>query len=340
MILKVINVRQKTSAGGARYDSAFKYRTDVDRYGFSAYLAERLGYVRIPRAFCWWQHGWWWFPIDHQDHMGTNYEDIVGRRIVVATNKQRLDLEKLGFKGVIAGGLPFGYILNETRNYEIENNPKRTIVILPKSQSYMMVRRSFVEMLEYVSDNISLKNDSVLMVYKSDLARNEVQAMLSKHNLPVIIGSDVNNPTDLVRTRDVLSSFERCVSNTWGSHVLYTCALGLDFSLQGPFDRRDMQYFMSDKSNINKSRRYMEYIEWVNSEEYLRQRFPFMFSPKHNIDYMYWAINELGCEFIMEDEALKSVLGWGIGSLPKNIVDVLMQKIRKIRRLSLSRISS
>ena len=51
------------------------YVNEIDRYGFSSYLRERLSIHLKVRAFCNWMNGWYWWDDINVNDFGYNKED-------------------------------------------------------------------------------------------------------------------------------------------------------------------------------------------------------------------------------------------------------------------------
>ena len=275
-----------------------RIRNEVDRFGFSYILSNQMHLGKTPKSHCRWVHGWKWFDIKREKDVGVNIDDK--KTPIVVPNRQMYNFFiNKGFENTIIGGLPFAYVKRKS----IKKIKNSVIIILPKSQYYTNINKSFFTYIEYINKNLDLFGQNPFFcIFGSDADRPDLINFFNKKKLNYIIGARYNDRNALYRMHDIFSQFEYCASSTLGSHIVYASLMGVKCSIIGPYSRplNNLDVFLDD----------------VCSENYAKDKFSWLF--KKNVFEgelkKNWAQNECGCNNLLEDEILKKTLGWTFGT--------------------------
>jgi hypothetical protein len=285
-------------------------RNTLDRYGFSHVLAQIVGLRFPPRAFCAWTHGWYWWDDVIQ------IEDLVGGRglpletkLVTAHLYEYHTLIEHGYENVHLGGLPFAYVQPQN----IKRNDNALVAFIGKSAE---VERQNVLDLIYLDYLESIRADfehiyvSIAQFDRSEHIRNQV----TKRGLNVILGASPTDVRSLIRTRIALEYCKYVSTNTFGSHIAYALSTGSTLSVFTPLYRYDVNKYLNTKHEYTKS--YAERMEYVYSEEYLKLRWPSLFSshPKNGYTNMNLGMEYIGKESVVAEEDIMKLVGWDFNS--------------------------
>ena len=282
-------------------------RNEVDRFGFSSILANKLNKKKVPRALCNWTHGWRWWEIDNQADIIHGSVRRMRNTVCVVTNTQQKNfLCSLGYKKVYVGGLPFAYV----EKPKINRIQGATIVMMPKSQAENDIHSSFFKYVDFIRSNKQKFGDFVLCIFGGDAKRNEIVSYLNKYKLPYIIGATSNDRNGMRRMATIFSIFENCLSGTIGSHFIYAGLMGAKCGIIGPF------YSPMSKGNVYNNNSI--YCTELYSKKHYNWLFINSYCEAKNIED--WAKKESGTDFILKNEDLKSVLGWSFFGLVKHLL--------------------
>lgn len=314
-----------------------KYYNEVDRFGFSSILNYKINKrFEWRRSFCSWVHGWKWFNVDSPLQLGFNeyaYKSLVGRRknAVVGNQTQKELLESYGFKNVVIGGIPSVYLRDvvvpgmQRNRYHDKGIERDTVVILPKCQSQAPDRASLKSLVEYVNDDRGLRERCILCVYAQDIARESIQEIISKQELPFIIGAHPYDQYSLVRTHQLFLTFNYYITNTIGTHIPQLASMGKSVSfIDEIYDERseaDLEPLFKGVMDKEDLRSLFERQCYVHSKEYLRSRLSFLSDPEFwRNEAIVWGQKEMGVQNVLSNDQLCSVLGWTLTEAAKQLI--------------------
>ena len=200
-------------------------RNSCDRFGFSHLIAGFFGYSYVPRCFCIWDHGWWFYNGLENYYIGYDRKKI----IVVASQRDKIELERMKFENVVAAGLPFSYVPPQ-RITPIENS--LLVFIQHSTESYSHHDTSFDGYLDYLK---SIDNDYdyiCISLFYNDYFSEKKDKVIQNGFIP-ISGARADDKYSLIRIRRLLECFQTVTSNTMGSHIAYALHVGCRVSLTG-----------------------------------------------------------------------------------------------------------
>lgn len=244
-----------------------------DRYGFNYFLATEVGLdIRFRRSFCDWIHGWiWWDELaQHEDYFGpVNYRRSM--RLIVSSLRQKGVLESAGYSNVLVGGLPFSYY----PRLGLER-VAGSVLAFPKHGAESVSRRSDSRFIDYLVD---LKSQGICVsvcIFGVDWNEAVIERYTSA-GLNPIFGAHPRDINALLRVGALLEMHEYSVSEEMGSQVGYAVLAG---NIPKIFDgiignKRDLDSYRV--SDIPYSEQYLERLEWVSSDDYLRAKYPELF---------------------------------------------------------------
>lgn len=301
----------------------FTPRCELDYYGFSQHLSQKLNLRRTPfPLIADWKHGWlpsYSLKYVEQIAQGGDKKD----HVVVSTMLQKQILQRNGFSHVTVGGLPYCYI-PKLANEKIQNS----LLIIP---CHTLKHVGFSSDLKLFFENAStiakdFEHVAVLEHQDSDFS-------LYKKEFPqlyFIKGASALDKNSLLRMKMIFSSFENIITNGIGSHLIYANIEYCKTSIITPY------YHQSSESLINhpwyqKNSHLLEQHEIYN-ELNTKKNLPFLFTPiQIQKNYYKWAIDESGALEVMDNKLLIRTLGWtGIKMLsrfflyPKSLIKNLI----------------
>ena len=284
----------------------FIIKSGVDRYGFSHVLARYCNYIVTPRSFANWIHGW----IYEDD---PTVEDLMCSglprdvRVIVRNERERLALIGDGFRDVIVGGLPFGYVKQQHRN-RINNS---LIAYPPHSTEAERMVTSQVEYLDYL-ESLKADFDSVFVSIGFHDLGSEMHRAATSRGIHVVQGARPDDANSLLRVRAILDSFEYVTSNVFGSHVLYALFAESAFSFCGPIFSLYAPELLHNASCEHWSRNYIEKQLWVLSKSFLVAKFSrFLCShPSLGVKDKVFADDQIGFFNQLTPSQVVRNLGW------------------------------
>jgi len=86
-------------------------RNNLERYGFTYVLKEKWGKLYLPRSFCEWVHGWYWWQEDLQigDLIYERDKLPLSQWLLVTNEVEQKLAHDGGIKNVVPAGLPLLY---------------------------------------------------------------------------------------------------------------------------------------------------------------------------------------------------------------------------------------
>lgn len=281
-------------------------RSQVDRYGFSRVLANRMRLMYTPRSFANWVHGWVWWS-DHTPESQGCSKLHKKTKIIVTNEFERLAFNNEGFVNVVSGGLPFAYI-----NQQHTHRNNHALLAFPSHSAE--VERMSSDLSDYFNYLESIKKDfdGIYVSIHSLDWNGPIQTAALKRGLNVIKGANPSDANGLLRVRSILDGFLQVTSNAMGSHILYALYSGCNFSFCGPFYSHDESVFLSKGNPHGHTMKYIEKLMMYFSEPYVRANFrKFFFShPRLGVSDQEFATIEIGLKHILNNQQLLDALGW------------------------------
>jgi len=176
--------------------------------------------------------------------------------------------------------------------------------------------------LEFIKYIHSIKNDftkAVVCIFPSNLDTPELIDLCEKYKLEVVIGASPFDKNALTRMAMLFSQFEYCISNWFGSHVVYSNIMGAKCCIVDPF----LEVKAPGRSD-----------SWHlgHSESYLRVEYPWLFLNNYKlaINNKEWAVEISGCKSKLGKEELINVLGWSFIGQINGMTRASLRRIYKI----------
>jgi hypothetical protein len=306
-----------------------KIRNEVDRFGFSYFLAKKYNLSKTPRSFACFLHGWIWRKDLRLDDFSYSYIPLK-TPIIVANSWQANFLKNSGFSTVVEGGLPFSYI-PKSKNIK---NIGSLLIMPPHSIKYYGIPYDFyINLIDYIQ-SIKHKYTEVYFCLHADDAKDEkIKELLQKRELKFIIGASASDANSLFRMRCIFDYFDYVTTIVMGSHILYAAFCGCKVSIL-----KDHFFYYPDNAldhehTMSKIIDYKERtLDLYNNKEKLMDQFPWLFvqHPSEAADMKKWAQTEIGVDNILEKEKLFMLLGWGLKGKSKAIIRIGLNKILKM----------
>jgi hypothetical protein len=281
-------------------------RSQVDRYGFSRVLANRLQLIHTPRSFANWVHGWAWWDEHSSESQG--FSKLRKKTKIIVTNEcERQAFNNEGFVNVVSGGLPFAYI-----NQQHTHRNNHALLAFPSHSAEVESMSS--DLSDYLNYLESIKKDFdgiYVSIYSLDW-NGPIHTAALKRGLNVIKGANPSDANGLLRVRSILDGFLQVTSNSIGSHMLYALYSGCNFSFCGPFYSHEESVFLSKGNPHGHTPQYIEKFMMYSSEPYVRANFgKFFFShPRLGVADQEFATIEIGVKHILNNQQLLDTLGW------------------------------
>jgi len=281
-------------------------KNSMDRYGFSYLLADYLEMSKPKRSFCDWVHGWvWWEDLmEPQDFLGAC--DIPADvSIVVGTNNQRkLILDRKYKNDVYLGGLPYAYC----PEFNIPKCQNVLLSILPHSadaQHYDVLDEHYLDYLHSIKDDWESIFVSIFYLDERENLINEIQ----RRGLKVIIGANPSDRYSMLRTKLMFTLADSVNSNVMGSHIAYALANNCKVSLVN--DLHSFDPSITSKGNPHLHQNDVDRFLYVNSFEYLQEKFKYLFvDPSQGVRNEELGKEYIGFENLLEFKELKKAIGW------------------------------
>jgi hypothetical protein len=289
-------------------EQPFVYRNSPDRFGFSWILASILKKRYPARAFCDWLHGWvWWEEL-------MKAEDLVGPRgahrnmsVVVGNLAELKLLTEEGYRNLTVGGLPFAYV-NHQQTPRCEHSLLAFIGKSAEGERFNVLDTNYLDFLESQTGEFEHIYVSIATFDRSDNIIREVK----RRSLTPVPGANPTDKRSLLRTRIALEHCKYVSSNTFGSHIAYALSAGCNVSIFTPLFRYSKDAWLL--SQHGHSRDYVDRMENVFSEPYLRKKWPSLFRdiPKNGYCDISEGLRSIGSDSRLNSIELTKVLGWDL----------------------------
>lgn len=281
-------------------------RNSMDRYGFSYLLANQLGMNSPRKGLCDWVHGWvWWEDIMGPKDILSNYIVPKDVAIVVATENQKQVILNHGYKNsLFVGGLPYAYC----PDLDVPKCQNVLLAILPHSgasQYYDVFDKHYLDYLCAIKDDWESIFVSIYYLDENERLINEIE----RRGLKVVIGANPNDRYSMLRTQLMFTLADAVNSNTMGSHIAYALASNCKVSLVD--DLYTFDESVSLKGNPHLTKEDVDKWTFVNSSEYLKDQFKYLFvDPALGERNKQLGQEYIGWENMLENTILKHAIGW------------------------------
>ena len=275
-------------------------RNEADLYGYSVWLAEHLGLEIYPRALRGFQHGWiWWdvvegskqgFDVNLDEYWGSLVQD---EKIEICLRKQKIYAK--------ACGLPFLNYLEFSGTKGYFPRTDGLLYIPTHSNPWNDVKKDIIES----AIRFSKKHlDASIMLSWSD---QKLAPELKSYFKNVEIGAGALEMTSFPRMSRILQTYDTMITDSIGSHVLYSIAcgmkVGIDASLYYDCSTTEEAKKNPDFQRITSENHNLSY----SSLEYLDKKFPGMVIDGNDPSYVTMP------EFpVVEPKKIAELLGWPI----------------------------
>lgn len=304
---------------------------EPDYYGFSYYLRKELG-IEIPRiSTSSWVHGWRFEELIVPEQI--LYSQYIKSRLfhVVATNEQELFLNKYGLTNVRAAGYPYLYSQDLFYHDRIDRIENSLLVMPAHTLNHLSIRDTESEdFVKFVDSKRSDYNRVVFCIHQDCLNSGLWLEMLRKYEFEYVMGSKNDDLNSLRRMYILFNSFDTLLTNTWGSHVLYSAYSGMNLNFYTPFYELKEKYFSSSffgRDNVFYKAQKINLS--YHNYEYISRKYDFIFK-KDKVTIRNWANKEMGLDSKLELAELPIILNWGIEGQLKGYCDYFSRGSRKI----------
>lgn len=299
--MKIMNVSEKINSLLPPVERVAP-QGEVDFYGFSHIIAQRLNLEKIPYSYGGWVHGWYFIRVEDVNHFMVNYDPK--KFYFVATDADVNFLNSQGVYNVKAGGLPFVYA-DDIR--DVERIP-RSLLVMPGHftahalDTLTYARKDYIAYIKTFAGSF----DHIVFCLNQECIRQGLWLKeLKEANIPYVIGADSYDINSFARIRTIMSHFEVMTTNQMGSHVLYASLCGCKVSVAEEFSYIDVT--SGDKHAAKTQKSCIEQTEISN----LKKMYPKLYVgiEKAELD-KEWAKEQAGVANILPSEEIAELLGW------------------------------
>jgi len=310
-------------------------RNNLDRYGLTHVLRERLGKWYLPRSYCEWVHGWCWWQNDLE------VQDLIYHRSTLPDSQWLLVTNELersiaianGIRRVVAAGLPIVYAVPATLPQRRRNTLLAFIDHSAEAEKDNGVADArFLDYLAELKGNYEIVAVSVFSLDYSDKIVSEV----TRRGLFPIVGANPTDTRTFERICNYFSFFSEVTGNCMGSYIAYSLYLGAEVFLPGNFYKKDYSIFKS--GNLGFSDEYISRIEYHYSENYARQNYKFLFEKNNNLsaqDRIDLGKMYVGEGHMLSNDELEFYLGWRKFTQVKEAVQGASRRINRCLKKAL-----
>jgi len=291
-----------------RIEYSTRSNGEIDFYGASSIIANKLKLEKPLYGKASWKHGWLWYDTISPARLVESEDKQIHN--LVFTKQDEAYLKSYGYTKAVAVGAPFIYSeLKEIRR--ISNS----ILVFPPHSTQFCKFNAKSDKLPYVDLISSLKDKFSIIVASiggEDVIKNKWIDAFEKENIPWITGAWSFDKNALNRINALLRQFEFVTSNNPGSHFAYASYCGCKVSFYGYDNERKKKDLISHpfyKKNPNIANIFSQ-IDWRTE---FQKRYPFFFvEPWDATTNAEWAKSILGAENKKHPEEIARLFGWNI----------------------------
>jgi len=301
-------------------------RNEVDRFGFSYFLARQFGLSRPPRSFACFLHGWIWRRDLRLDDLGYYFTPL-STPIIVTNSWQAQFMRKSGFATVVEGGLPFAYIPKS----KMEKRKKSLLIMPPHSTKYYGISSIFYyELINYIKSIEADFSEVCFCLHNDDANDIDINSVLRQNGIPFIVGACASDANSLYRMRCIFDYYDYVTTIVMGSHILYASFCGCKVSIL------DKYYFYYPEVAADQDNALNNIIDFknrtldlFNNKQKLIDQFPWLFvqHPVEAVPMQKWAEVEIGAENLLDRDRLIELLGWSRTACIRAIMRIAVRKI-------------
>ncbi|EQB39197.1 hypothetical protein M947_08570 [Sulfurimonas hongkongensis] len=292
-------------------EEKIKVRTEADCYGFSHYIASKLGIKDTPLSTSDCNHGWIHRDIKSIEEVISKHTLSHKRNYYSENIKMQRVLYSLGYYNSMCIGVPYIYI--DDNDIEIKRY-ENTLLVMPMHTLEWDKNFQKINEEEYVKSIDSVRDDFDLIVFcisKSCITHNLWTKTIEKYNFPWIEGADVFDKNALARMNRIFRSFEYVSSHSIGSHIAYASYSGCKTTIYGKYIEPD--YEQMERTNYMKENPHIiDNCYYGRLSSTVRKKYPIFFKehPKDGVLNIDFAKKELGFECKVSYSKVAELLGW------------------------------
>lgn len=301
-------------------------KNEVDRFGFSHFLAKQFGLSKPPRSFACFSHGWIWRRDLRLDDLGYYFTPL-STPIIVANSWQAQFMRKSGFATVVEGGLPFAYIPKS----KIEKKKASLLIMPPHSIKYYGIGSDFYcNLIDYIKAIEAEFSEVCFCLHSDDANDAEINSVLRENGIPFIVGASASDANSLYRMRCIFDYFDYVTTIVMGSHILYAAFCGCKVSI---LDKYYFYYPQSALDQENVMNNVLDFkkrtLDLYNNKQKLIDQFPWLFvrNPGEALQMTNWASEEIGVMNLLSRDQLLELLGWSGFARVKAVNRILVRRI-------------
>ena len=279
---------------------------EIDYYGFSAYLANKLSLQKIPKSIVGFIHAWMHGDFIYAEEIT---HGVTRSNYLVSTKREKDFLISKNIKNTEAVGLPFIYL--DDKDFEVFTRYENSLLVMPPhslpASSHKWEEECYINEILAINEQFDIV---VFCVHQSCIQKGLWINTLKKYNIPWVTGADASDENSLFRMKVLFKSFEYMTTNTFGSHIAYAAYSGCKVSIFGNFCEFKDDDFRNLPSIIQMPFLLDNLIN-VFSEKYIKKNFAWLFKKPKEADLeIEWANQMLGVENKVSYTRLAELLGW------------------------------
>lgn len=307
-------------------------KSELDIYGFAILVEEITGLKRPTIPMATWVHGWNFQPLTSARTLSAHSHLLSYRRIMRNQNEKNV-LEALGFDNILVGGLPFMYV----RPSGISRQ-KDSLVVCAERLHYPILEaqvKRYGKLMEELDFEYkkSLKEINFCFTGEDFNEDNPLVKMARDRGYGVLLGGHKRDSNSLKRLRQIFDYHEYGLTNTLGSHLVYSnycgCSMGISFD-NFYLALHDLGEYGNNRDEDNIDDRLWN--EWTLSGEAQKQYSFLMVSNINEIgDYSQWANSEIGLKDRIADERIGQALCWTSAAYSKAALLYVRDRVTRRR---------
>ena len=259
-----------------------------------------------------WVHGWNFHPLTSSRTLSAHNE-LLGYRRIMRNHAEKSFLESLGFYNIRVGGLPFMYVppSNIKRKKGSLVVCAQRVIHYPASQDQI---NSYLKFMDEIDTRYRPKMEEINFCFTGeDLNENSpLVHMARQRGYGVLQGGVKYDRNSLLRLRQIFDYHEYGLTNTLGSHLVYSnfsgCKMGIsheNFSMHlhelGEYGENGENDYIDDRL----------YNEWILSGSPQAEYDFLMVSQIDDFrNHLAWAIHEIGGSNRIPDNELRDAVCW------------------------------
>ncbi len=321
---------------GLRPPKTWKYRTELDRFGFTSFLYNLLNPPFRFRGFCNWLHGWepYWRSVKFEWLGGAASANNYHRSLPsVVYNKHLRDLFiKNSYQDVRLGPLPFAFY---HQNQLLENNLCRSdsrpidyLIVLPKlfgpKVEHLPLDNTFfssdvITFVDEALESVPYGSNIVFLLYYRDIEIRALRNLICDRKIKWVNGVNPYDIYGLERIHTLFSLSKTVYGQETGSFLPYAALCGAKVGLS-----------KNSYLTMKPWHQHIEKHKWRSYDTYqfVENHYPHLLV-NNILDATVcsdWAKRELGYHYSFTNDELIKILGWNSNQIYYNQFRSLMQR--------------